>query len=51
MEIYLLAVSKESRGKNKRYEGIVGNLIAFACREAIRLYGEIACVSLISKTT
>lgn len=49
-EIKLLAVSKENRGKGKIYEGIAGNLIAYACREAIRLFGEDACVSLFPKT-
>jgi len=49
LEIKLLAVSKENRGKHKKYEGIAGNLIAYACREAIRLYAENACVSLIPK--
>jgi len=49
LEIKLLAVSRENRGKHKKYEGIAGNLIAYACREAIRLYAENACVSLIPK--
>jgi hypothetical protein len=49
LEINLLAVSKENRGKGKTYEGIAGNLIAYACREALRLYGIQGCVSLIPK--
>ena len=50
VEIKLLAVSQENRGKNKLYEGIVGNLIAHACRQALRLHAEDGCVSLIPKT-
>ena len=50
VEIRLLAVSKENRGKNKNYDFIVGNLIAFAGIESIKLFGEWACVSLIPKT-
>ena len=49
-QINLLSVSKENRGKNKIYEGIAGNLIAYACRESIRAYGPDACVSLHPKT-
>lgn len=50
IQINLLAVSKENRGKLKKYDGIAENLIAYACREAIKLYAENACVSLIPKT-
>ncbi|MCO5950712.1 hypothetical protein [Mucilaginibacter flavidus] len=49
-EIKLLAVSAENKGKNKRYERIAGCLIAFAGREAIRIYGRYPCLSLIPKT-
>jgi hypothetical protein len=49
IEIKLLAVSKENRGKHKVYEGIAGNLIAYACREAVNLHAEKGCVSLIPK--
>jgi hypothetical protein len=48
--INLLAVSKENRGKQKTYEHIAGNLIAYACREALRLYALDGCVSLVPKT-
>ncbi len=51
IEIKLLAVSRENRGSKKNYEGIAGNLIAYACREARMLYGFDACVSLIPKTS
>lgn len=50
IQINLLAVSKENRGAKKIYDGITENLIIFACREAVRLYAENACVSLIPKT-
>ena len=50
IEIRLLAVSKENRGKNKKYQRITGNLITFACQQAVKFFGEMACVSLIPKT-
>ncbi|MBA0882407.1 N-acetyltransferase [Flavobacterium undicola] len=49
-EIKLLSVSKENRGQNKKYKDIAENLIAFACREAVKNYAENACVSLFPKT-
>ncbi|MCD6065648.1 MAG: hypothetical protein K0S33_474 [Bacteroidetes bacterium] len=49
-EINLLAVSKENRGRTKMYDGIAGNLIAYACRLAVKLYAENGCVSLLPKT-
>lgn len=49
-QINLLAVSKENRGSKKEYEGIAGNLIAFACREILKLHGINGCVSLEPKT-
>lgn len=48
--INLLAVSKENQGRNRVYERLAGNLIAWACREAVRRFGENACVSLVPKT-
>lgn len=50
IEIKLLASSVENIGKQKRYEGIAGCLIAFACRLAAAKYGQEACVSLLPKT-
>lgn len=50
LEIKLLASSRENVGAQKRYEGIVPCLLAFASAEAIRRYGEWACVSLTPKT-
>jgi hypothetical protein len=50
IEIKLLASSIENVGKQKRYEGIAGCLIAFACQLAATKYGQDACVSLLPKT-
>ena len=50
IEIILLAASVKNTGNNKEHDGIAGNLIAFTCRESIKLFGEHACVSLHPKT-
>jgi len=50
VEIRLLAVSAENMGTDKTYENIIGNLIAFASKYSLRMYGELACISLIPKT-
>lgn len=50
VEIRLFAVSREYRGRNKKYDHVAGNLIAFACKRALTLYGEWACISLLPKT-
>ena len=57
IEIKLLAASrenvileKEKRKKEKEYENIAANLIAYACRLAVAKYGAQACVSLVPKT-
>lgn len=50
VHIRLLTVSKENRGKEKKYDKIAGNLIAFAAKIAIKEYVEFACVSLRPKT-
>ena len=50
MQIRLLSVSRENLGKNKKYEGIAGCLIAFAGRTAVSKYFEQACISLLPKT-
>jgi hypothetical protein len=49
-EIKLLAVSAENLGKEKKFEGIAGCLIAFACKEALLKFKDFPCVSLIPKT-
>jgi len=50
IEIRLLAVSAENRGSGKIYNRIIVNLIAFASKNSLRMYGELACVTLIPKT-
>lgn len=57
IQIEILAVSaenvilKKDKGKKqKEYENIAGNLIAWAGRQAIKKYGAVACVSLKPKT-
>jgi hypothetical protein len=50
VEIKLLAVSKENRGRGKQYDRIAGSLIGFACKEAMKHYGSTGCVSLVPKT-
>ncbi|WP_416865896.1 MAG: N-acetyltransferase [Imperialibacter sp.] len=50
IEIRLLAVSKENRGSTKVYDHITGNLIAFAGIQATKLFGDLACISLVPKT-
>jgi hypothetical protein len=41
---------KEKIWKNKQFEGIIGNLIAFAGKKAIDKYDMEACISLFPKT-
>jgi len=50
IHIRLLTVSKENKGKEKKYDKIAGNLIAFVAKIAIREFGELACVSLRPKS-
>jgi hypothetical protein len=50
IHIRLLTVSKENKGKEKKYDSITGNLIVFAAKIAVREYGELACVSLKPKS-
>jgi len=50
IEIKLLACASENVGASKKYDGITGCLIAFACRSAKAAYGDLACVSLVPKT-
>jgi hypothetical protein len=49
-EIKLICVSRENKGRHKKYDWIAGCLIAYACREARLHYTIAACVSLIPKT-
>lgn len=50
IHINLLTVSKENKGKNKKYHNIIGNLITYISKIALREYGELACVSLKPKS-
>ena len=50
MQIHLLCVSFDNRGKDKKYDGIAGSLIAFAARTATVKYFDQACISLKPKT-
>jgi len=50
IHIRLLTVSKENKGKDKIYEKIAGNLIAFVAKIAVREFGVMACISLKPKT-
>lgn len=50
IHIRLLTLSRENVGKDKRFERIAGNLLAFAAKIAVREYGVLACVSLRPKT-
>ena len=50
VQIHLLCVFRENRGKDKIYEGIAGSLIAFAGRVAVTKYFEQACIFLLPKT-
>ncbi|WP_113617075.1 N-acetyltransferase [Chitinophaga flava] len=50
IEIKLITSSRENIGKKKKYDGIVGCLIGFACQLSLEKYGEFACVSLVPKT-
>lgn len=50
IHIRLLTVSIENKGKEKEYEHIIGNLITFVAKEALKDFGEMCCVSLIPKS-
>ncbi|MEX2411148.1 MAG: N-acetyltransferase [Candidatus Paceibacterota bacterium] len=50
IHIRLLTVSVENKGKEKKYDGIAGNLMAFTAKIAVREYAELACVSLRPKS-
>jgi hypothetical protein len=50
MEIKLLTSSIENVGATKNFEGIAACLLAYACGESLKNYGELACVSLLPKT-
>lgn len=50
IHIRLLTVSKENKGKEKKFDKIAGNLIVHVAKIAIREFGELACVSLRPKS-
>ncbi len=50
VHIRLLACSKENVGTNKIYSGIARSLIAYACRQAVLRYSDLASVTLIPKS-
>ena len=50
IHIRLLSVSVENKGKEKQFDHIIGNLIAFVARQALKDYAEMGCVSLIPKS-
>lgn len=50
IHIRLLTVSRENKGKDKKYDKIAGNLIAYVSKLAVEEFGELACISLRPKT-
>lgn len=50
VHIRLLTVSKENKGREKQYDMIAGNLIAYTAKIAISEYAEYACISLRPKS-
>lgn len=51
IHIRLLTVSIENKGVNKKYDRIAGNLIAYVSKIAVMEFAELACVSLVPKTS
>lgn len=51
IHIRLLSVSADNKGKQKLYERIVGNLLTFISKLAIKDFAELACVSLKPKSS
>lgn len=50
IHIRLLTVSFENKGKNKAFDHVAGNLIAFVAKLALRKNGHYACVLLRPKS-
>lgn len=50
IHIRLLTVSRENKGRNKKFDKIAGNLIVHAAKIAVQEYAEMACVSLRPKS-
>lgn len=49
IHVRLLSVSTENKGKNKVHKRIVGNLLTYISKIAIKEFAELACVSLKTK--
>jgi hypothetical protein len=49
IHIRLISVSIDNKGKSKTYRNIVGNLLTFVSKLAIKEFAELACVSLKPK--
>ncbi len=47
--MHLIENSKHNKGKNRRYLGVAGNLVAFACKLSLEK-GYDGFISFISKT-
>lgn len=51
IHIRLLTVSAENKGKEKQFDKITGNLIAYVAKIALADFGQMACVSLRPKSS
>lgn len=51
IHIRLLTVSVENKGKEKQFDKITGNLIAYVAKIALANFGQMACVSLRPKSS
>lgn len=51
IHIRLLTVSIENKGKEKKFDKITGNLIAFVAKIAVTDFGKFACISLRPKSS
>jgi len=49
IHIRLISTSVKNKGRSKVYDGIVGNLLTYVSKIAIREFAELACVSLKPK--
>lgn len=50
IHVRLLTASRENVGKNKIYDRIIGNLLTYVAKLAVRDFAEWACISLRPKT-
>jgi hypothetical protein len=51
IHIRLLTVSVENKGKEKQFDKITGNLMAYVAKIALLDFGQMACVSLRPKSS